>query len=179
MKLISILLFSILSFISFSANEANIGVPAKLMIHPQNDNLVIEFRTDAGHWQPVSSNIEFNHGTIVSGQKWAPNPSITKFFRVRRTNDSILANIAPNKGNLSIGIEPINPTGIYPGNLEYNSNTIPHTFRINSTDTDVSGNVSEVDFTIESAVNNISSTQTPGFYTREATVKVFLNLAID
>lgn len=89
MKFLIIFIFSILSFLSFTIDEATIGVPAQLLIHPQSNALIIEYCTDSSNWEPVASTITFDHGTVVAGEIISIQ-NINKNFRIRRTNNSLL-----------------------------------------------------------------------------------------
>lgn len=93
------LLFGLLaiSAVTFAANPdpdpnsdpdaADINVQATLTVVAPTTALVIEELLDSGVYQPVSSTIVFDHGTVIAGESVA-KPDIPKSFRIRRTNDA-------------------------------------------------------------------------------------------
>lgn len=161
MKLIFIFLFCIFTKLLFPSDSATIGVPAQLLIHPQSNALVIEYYTDSGNWEPVSSTITFDHGTVVAGEIVSV-PVILKNFRIRRTNNSNLGgssaiiDLATNKDD------------------NFASTDIAHSFM--SSSESYSASKSSMNFTVTSNIKTamIPSTTPSGVYQKTTQVTAFI-----
>lgn len=95
------LLFGLLaiSAVTFAANPdpdpnatpdaADINVEATLTVVAPSTALVIEELLDSGVYEPVSSTVQFDHGTVIAGET-VSQPDISKSFRIRRTNNTAI-----------------------------------------------------------------------------------------
>lgn len=176
------LLFGLLaiSAVTFAANPdpdpnatpdaADINVQATLTVVAPSTALVIEELLDSGVYQPVSSTIVFDHGTVIAGE--TPSlPNIAKNFRVRRTDNSVISATA-DKLTITAGSNAENPF-IGPDA----DNDINHKFFVNQAAQ--AANDTTTNFVVTSSITTpvipYNSTdgplnQTPGVYQKLSTI---------